>query len=442
MADARTLLNQFRQGGAKGLLEHFRNPAMLKAVGTLQRDASGQVVGNTFAEVPPPPEPTTGGQAFKRGILESIAGNIANTPRLLLAGSGLLGNDAEMPVEVPRILPEVDVPHVGGQEALAGILGGARSAGNVLQGQPPNLQQNVQSSLDQGQRLQSEHPVMSWLGGATGDALSILLGRSPFTRIGPVRTSQATTDILAPKLEPLLQKGLRPEAAKNIAKIAGRSLEGGIEAATLAMLQEGDPIQSAAYAGASQMAGLAGLKIGEVSGFGDLLQGKIIKGGAKLGATAFAVGSVIQFLKSASPGGKDFILQSIEAGYDKIPLSLTLGALSAMSGAGRLRGGGIPIAKAEMPGVLMDAMSTLPRGVTISLINDALADESVERTLTTLTTDPNSFSEAQIKQLSRALEDGKFSDAVREMLERDERFRSVITAPHPRLAGVPLRDAE
>jgi hypothetical protein len=434
---ARDLLKSLEGGEtnpARALLNRLDG---VSARGTLVRDDQGQVVGNVEQPLPsPPPKPVSGGTAFQRGLLERVSGNVAALPSMLMAGSGLTSpNPAQgmLGVDVPSILPQLEVPKPSGREALAGVLGGVKGVGNLLQGEAPRFGEQVQASVAESERTQADSPLAFGSGGALGDALTILAGRAPLVHqaaAAPKVAQQAAS--ATPGVKNAIRVALESKPVQKLARAAGRSLQTGVEGATLAMLQDGDPVEMGAYSSAGQLAGSASL--GLITG----LKGMgLTRAGLTVGAAAFAAGSLMQLGKSVTPGGKNFILESLESGYSKVALALALGAVSGLAGAGRISG-----KFANTLPVTMDAITTIPRGMVLSVLRDALSDPDVEKTVNIINTQPDAFAPRHMKAINKGLESGKSLSEIVKDLSRDKRFSDVLSAPDPRLAGVPVREDE
>ena len=223
----------------------------------------------------------------------------------------------------------------------------------------------------------------------------------------------------------LANRALNSKAMRTVARGAGRAAETGLEGAVLSILNEQDPFEVAGYAAGGQMLGSAGL-----AGTKGLLRGGPLKAGAKIGMAAVATGSLVQLAKSATPGGRNFILESLETGFDKVKWGLAVGALGGMAGGGRLRGQ----RWAEDLPRLTDAMATLPRGAMISAIrqwrdaDERGEGEAIERTLERLGAD-EFFGEETTRQLRRAFEQERLGEEVNRLLDTDENFRAALEAP-------------
>lgn len=387
----------------------------------------------------PKREPATIPQAATQNYAERLTGGLLNIPEFAArgarGGANLLraatGNEMQ-PIPQGGLL---GLPT--GREALASLDVGAQS---LLSGNFDGMGERVAQEVTRRNQVQTDRPIAAFGGDVLADASTLMAGRAPFLPKG----ARQSTDIVAPILNKQFREVFNSKAAKTLSKVAGRAIEGGLEGAALSIVQGGDPIETAAMGGASQLAGMAGLKISQIDGLTDLLRGNIYKGGKRLAATAVAVGSLIQVLKSSTPGGKDFILESIETGFDKIPLAIVVGALSGMTGAGRVKGK-LPVLKdSQLPAALTDAMTTIPRAGTITLLRQLTEEDQSGvgvQTLNKIISEPRAFGEDLLNDLSGSIEDGTYMSTVNRLLEENEQFRKIMSAP-PGLAGVPVKDED
>jgi len=280
--------------------------------------------------------------------------------------------------------------------------------------------------------IEADNPASSYFGGILGDTANAMLGRKPFLT--------NSTDIVAPKLEPVLGKVLREDWAQGLAKLAGRSAEAGIEGAAMSILQGGDPVETAILSSASQVAGKVGMKIGgEVTGIADMLQGDFKGGALKLGIYAFAIGSLMQTLKTIAPVGDDSLIESLETGFDKIPFALLVGALGSMTGAGRVDGN-LPVVKGKLPTAFADVLTTLPRQATIDLLRKTTEDETgmLDKAIIRMMSAPDSFEKRHIDALNKGFSEGNFAEVVQDLAREDEKFLSILNAPQG-LEKVPVK---
>lgn len=398
---------------------------VLAGSGTLQRGPSGQVTGSTFdSAMPEIPQTDGAGTTFVGGIGESLADSGMGLMKLAARdlGRGLLGPGAAQPIEgmLGNLPTGRDV--LSGIDALPGML-----AGNP--GSFDEARQNRQASAE-------ANPNASAFGNVAGDALSILAGRAPFVRANAAPKAAAAVKEVAPGFKKFAQQVWESPAVQKLASGAGRAGEAGLEGAALAALKDGDPLETAAYAAGGQAAGSLALQLADFSGAKDILKGDVFKGVGKLTMAAVLTGSAMQYLDAAVPGNKDWLIENIETGYDKVLLMMLAGAGAGLAGAGRIKGENFP--------VLADAVTALPRGAIISLWEDLAGNDDAKKAMSLLASRPDAHSKAQIQALEKGIFDKgeSFSREVERLREEDEKYREMFDAPHPKLIGVPKMEED
>lgn len=223
--------------------------------------------------------------------------------------------------------------------------------------------------LDEQEAREAQlHPVASTTGDIAGSIASLLIGKKPLQptirevekRIAGRSVFGAASQIDSGMLR-VVDRALSSQMIRRPIRGAGRAAETGLEAAVLEVLNdaENNPILAAGLASGGQMA---------ASGFAQALQ-SMTKGGVGPTALRFSVAALStaglwQMVKSASPGGRDRILESIETGYDKVTYALMLGVLGAFVGG---RGRDSKLAE-DIPN-LVEAFTTVPRGATLEWLS-------------------------------------------------------------------------
>lgn len=329
--------------------------------------------------------------------------------------------------------------------ALDGLLGVpdflAKRAVDTFMPQVPGIdpsalqtaaQQDRLLPLPRGQDLipgfdeaQEQHPVVTDIGGMVGDGATLLLGRGIARKnLQPTAETGAAIKHIVdgltknPGVARAVAEQFQRGPLKALANASKKALETGLEGAAIAAIQGGDPLETAGYAAGAQVVGSAALS--PVTG---VFSGGPMRSANKLAIAAVGVMSLAQIVKSASPGGRDRILESIEFGFDKVTLGIAIGALGAAVGAGRLTPRNVPM--------LTDAITSIPRGAAISMLNDLLKEkdssiDTSERTLNHLIANPQRFNKSQTQQLEAALQSGRLSETVAQMVEKDPRFARLI----------------
>lgn len=359
--------------------------------------------------------PSLGGTPFGAEAVTGFANNVLAAPQAagnLLAAAGTVpaaiagkvrgepldfgGRFAEQQNQFPAsALRAIPAPTV------QGIAAALQSTPSLMPGgeTPKDAYARNRAAIDaQEAQRREEHPVASMAGGVAGDVATLLTGRMPIANL--VRKAEEKLMLKAPDMffggksapiEPgirrTIDRALKAPAVRRLARGAGRSVETGLEAAILETVKgdNPDPLQTAALAAGGQAVGSAFLEGGR-----GIFGGGVLKGGANVALTAGAIAGFWQLVKSATPGGRDRILESIEHGFDSVAFSLMLGAVATVAGAPRYRDGKLA---EELPRIV-DGLAAVPRGVTLSLLTDfANADvsdqERFERVVTSLARDPD-----------------------------------------------------
>lgn len=242
--------------------------------------------------------------------------------------------------------------------------------------------------------MRGAHPRAAAIGDIGGDIGSLLIGRKATgagdaiqrfeSRVAGRASPQAAKSMLDD-----LQGVLTSTPMQKLARGAGRSVESGVEAAVLNIVKdpESDPLEMAALAAGGQMVGS-----GFLAGSQGLVSGGPLQAGLKMSILAASSFGLVQVLKSATPGGEDRILESIETGYDKVALALGLGAASAALAATRYGRGNTNFS--DQTRTFLDGVATAHRGTTLSLLTDWTEGDQedrdeIERVLTAISSNPN-----------------------------------------------------
>lgn len=399
--------------------------------------------GRDPQEGQPPGAPITGGRAFGRAGVTSFLDNLLGLPDV---AANMVREGGQMPPSVTRMFNPMetvrDVKALFGGPAATNEMQNARTADDsafygreqslgarnlglprgdqvvaaalALPGGPGGLTDRYQGEIARGQQLREEHPIASTVGDLTGDAATLFTGRMP-----GVNAMGRAEKVIAGLKNPIADPGFRrvamevmtSDAMKGVYRGLGRAAETSLEGAGLAILKEGDPIDTALYGAAGQVGGSIGLGMGKA----------VWK--HPLWATVLGSAAVYQVAKDMTPGGRDRILESLESGSSHAAHALMIGAVSGMVGAGRIR-------SADLPRVA-DAMTAIPRGAMLSLLSDMSKEEEaggadVRNTVAHLVNNPDGFNKTQIGQLERAMTEGTLGDTIGKMVKTDPRFREII----------------
>lgn len=418
-------------------------------------------------------QPMTSGQnAFGRAFVERFADNVAGIPdavltmganaaakltptttptrasvipdpvQMAIQGAGHLAKAMSFGQSDPFVAGDnlrAGVPPVGsrvlglprGSEIVAGALA-------ALPGGKGSLGDQYNEQMVRSAELLRQHPGMAKTGEVLADAATVATGRMPLAK-ATVRAEKAIASA-APRIN--MPPGLRrqmneiwfSDAMKSLKRGAGRAAETSLEGATLAILQDGDPLETAMLSGGMQMGASTTLGI-----LGATIPGKtgVFKGLAlpyRIGIAAAGASAMYNVLTNFTPLGQGNIFDTLEAdsaAYAKVSYALGAGLLAGMVG-GRMRSGSLSENLPWIP----EALTAIPRGSMISVMKDLAAEKEtgkldVQRALLHLSTNPNVFNKSQITQLNAAFESGKFGETVEAMAQKDPRFAKIIDASPP-----------
>jgi len=309
------------------------------------------------------------------------------------------------------------------EDITAGLGATAEGIQNLLRGQPADVGRNFQlaqsEAVAQQRQRQQEQPVSTSVGQAGADVAALLTGRAPVSpkiardsianairaarRLAP-RTSrqQFSTGVGKAAEQSILGKGV-----KGLKDITSRSAETGIEAGTLALINDGDPLETAGFAAGGQAAGSVALS---------LITTK--PGFLSLAASAAGLAAFIE--TGGNLVGRDGSpVEALGSAFDKISVGIGLGLGAGLLGAGRIGRGSASGLTSEItrriPRV-MDAITAIPRGAVLSAITESRKDDRIQPVLDSLSVNPGIFSESERKTLERAMKSEKIS--MTETLDR------------------------
>ena len=291
----------------------------------------------------------------------------------------------QFPANVIRAIPRPTTNDlIAGERALIAAAGGQPIA-DAFSAERERLEaEDIQRSEDQ--------PVASAFGDLGGDIAALFLAKRPMqTSIRNferrlVSRSATRSSAEAGTLMRDVDRIFRSRGAQLAKRGLFRASETGLEAAFLEVLNDAqnDPFLVASIASGGQLVGSASA---------ETLKGmtKIIPNHRLLsaGVSALSTMGLIQMLKSASPGGRDRILESAESGFDKATLAIVMGAVGAMVG-GRGRGRDV----SQITENLLDGLSTTARGGALSILSEWVGGSeedqaTIESTLKKVMADPN-----------------------------------------------------
>lgn len=318
---------------------------------------------------------------------------------------------------------------VGG-ESLARLMSGSDMPVSTLS----EAQNQQQAITDAGE---SQFPLAALGGDLAGGAASLATVRAPIaaqramTQLEHARSLEAARRLAArsssgmaniPTLRASLNEAVkRSTFLKSLANRTGRAAEVGLEGATIGLLNGGDPLELAAYSAGGQVAG--SILLGGVSAISG--NGGLTSKGGRLMVAAGGIAALLQMVKSAAPGGEDSVIQSVESGFNKVLGGIALGTMAGIAGAGRVTNK-FPVR--ALPEVA-DAITSLPRGATISVLNEVLKDPASEKVINRLRVDPNYFGSAATQRLRQAIQSERVSlTATIEELSNNSAFAEKLNA--------------
>ncbi|MEQ8504580.1 MAG: hypothetical protein RIB80_04590 [Rhodospirillales bacterium] len=354
-----------------------------------------------------PREGTFGPLEAVAGALKAVSGGTVDPA----AAAETVRTNAPVPGDRVLGLPT-------GEEANAVFEAAGTGTAALARGEELNFGPRVDRSLERTAQAETEHPLAFTAGEVAGDAATLMLAAPARARLRALEDGRA---VLPPSKLPAgirrqLDDFVRSNFMRTMERTGMRAAEAGIEGATLALLDEGDPVKTAALAAGGQVMGTAAI------GLNKLLMGKGISDFLlRTGGTFFSMGALIQIMKEKIPGGQDRILESLEESGTGLATVMALGGIASMAGLDR-HGGRF----AENLPRLADAMTAIPRGAMISGFKDLAKamsedDGTIERTVTELVKNPEVFGPEVARRLDRAFRTGRLGKEI-ERLKNNPKF--------------------
>jgi hypothetical protein len=319
----------------------------------------------------------------------------------------------------------VDIPNPQASDVfavaqLAGEAAGAVRSGDF--GQFSSFQQAKEQQQAQTEQAIEQNPIASALGQAAGDAATLVTGRAPLAvaRRNAQLRQAPKTEQLAPGAKQLARDIFQSDKMKSLKRATGKAAETGLEGATLAILNDGDPIETAGWVAGGQLVGSLGLEVFPPT---------------KRGAVNFAVavGSVatlLRFGQEFSPG-ENSVWTAVDQSFNKMKYGLIAGLGGAFVGAGRIgtSQGATSFGRSLQRNApaITDSITAIPRGMVVSMTNEILKDGNEEKVtaLETMAQNPERFDEAIQKRIERAIKKGNLPQEM-DKLMKNERFREAI----------------
>ncbi|MGB0855348.1 MAG: hypothetical protein ACPGSI_18770, partial [Pikeienuella sp.] len=251
-------------------------------------------------------------RAALRAAGTQFAGNLAEMPNLALtagmnAASTLLSPGQKMPI--PDIGDQI-IPTPSGEQVMAGLETATELPGALLSDSGVDLSQMFGTNLADAEALAAEHPTATSIGTLLGDGATIATGRAPLAKAKaplliakrkaavaqaqnslskiPASVKSELDDVISDKIIPALKS-----TGKLLGRAGAKAVGTGVEGATLALLNEGDPENMFWYGAGGQAIGSASLHLAV----------KPVKRLLPFVATAWVAS---EMFKAAAPGDQDF----------------------------------------------------------------------------------------------------------------------------------------
>lgn len=265
----------------------------------------------------------------------------------------------------------------------------------------------LRSTMDKRQAAEREsNPIAAEAGEIGGSIASLLLAKSPL-QATIRRTEQdlmRRTDLYFGGAQTAAEAtGPTAAAARamnaNISRLMTRgglrATETGLEAAFLSVLNEAetDPILAAGLAAGGQVMSSAAIEA--LKGATSIVPNKPL---LSITVSALSTAGLWQIIKEATPGGRDWITESVETGYGKVAAAIGLGMLGGMVGA---RGRDAKVYEDFLP--VSEALMTVPRGTILHYLTQAASapperQQEFEQALEALSQDPEYDGETEFQR--------------------------------------------
>ncbi len=305
----------------------------------------------------------------------------------------------------------------------------------AMEGQPsiPELfRENREESVDAALDRFETNPSAMAHGQLFGDAASLAAIRSPTVALRRRAMQRAEAAPPPPPMDPGMKRFLDRKVgdfARGLKKGGLQISETGLEGAYLAAVNDEDPMSAAGWAAGTQaFANFTRMPW-------DMLPNVAKKHptastGIKIGVLAASMAGFAQIAKSLTPGGKDYILESSEFGFDKVAMLIGLSFAANLAGFSRPHK-----ATYDDLSFIADIPSSMKRGAVLSLMSDMSTDEKglmepvrnqmQEDMGRVLRSEELFFAPHEQRRLLRAMtsEDISLQDTIDDLMETDRNFR-------------------
>jgi hypothetical protein len=319
-----------------------------------------------------------------------------------------------------RILPTPTSNDVFAGAQMLGEGAGALTTGDFSQMSGFGEAKANQAQIDA--QMQENHPMANLAGELTGSAATLVTGKAPFSKpLARGREAQIATKEIKNALnaasryssaKPGVQRYLSGVwdnlVKKGVTPAMGRAAETGLEGAIISTLEGGDPMETAAYSAGSQLAGSTILSLMPTNE----------KNALRFAGAIAGMWALARFGQEFAPGEND-LFDAADFSFEKAKYMLLAGTLSGIAGAGRIRGefgNNFP--------VFAEAMTQIPRGAAVSMINRVTqekeeGDDTTETVLRKLSTNPDYFGENVRNRLDRAIRNDNFGEELDKLMQND-----------------------
>ena len=409
--------------------------------------------GNPFVDRPPVAPPGAGTAAAVEGTRKladialsapQIAGDTLALGGALPSAIGALVPGGEGPVDAFRrefseqqqkfpasALRAINLPDAN--QVLAGV----RSVPSLVPGgEKPSeaFDRNLATVDIRELRREARFPLATGAAELGADLAAFLLTKKPFSKRilssearlisgNPLAFGNAVKVIASnPTYKAVMKDWATAPGMKLMYRGAGRSVEAGAEATMLEIINGRNPAELAALASGLQAGGsmfLTGLRGVGGKGTTDFA--------IRVAAAGAGVAAMYQMMNELVPGDER-VLESLDFGFEKVLLAISLGLMSGAVGAGRMRGGQGSLQRNKP--LVADALNTIHRGTLLGMLG-AFKDGSpeqraqIEQTLDVITTNPDAISEKTHKKLLASITDGTFVETI-DGLASDAAFQKAL----------------
>jgi len=288
-----------------------------------------------------------------------------------------------------------------------------------------------------------EHPFASNLFTLGGQGLALATGRLPLLNRISKGENAITTIRKSPEIASStaqLQKApvtihgavwdgvKQSKTLRNLMRGTGRSVEAGLEATVLDIINNGTPGETFGYAAGLQLAN---------SG---VLQGaKTLAGGSKLTklnkmtvALVLGATAVSQF-QNITPLEDDFGHALTESSRH-ITVGLAIGALSGLVGGGRFRGSTKDMSKQAQSA--LDMITSVPRTTVTGMVrqwNESSPEgqEAMQALMNGVAMNPTALNDRELARISSSIEKGTFEDTATVMMRDNRLTERLFSEPDP-----------